>query len=153
MSWKFIGCQGLVIIGIVLLASLNSSGISDRMYVLRVVVIVVLSVFLFRLNFQSYWKPKKKMKQQEQILASSVEEMKIELRCMTGDIQKLKDDIKQLESKPTEPLDSNRASVKDFYNFLLIKWAQEKNAPFTGKNYKDIEEQFEKYQKQTVKHI
>lgn len=147
MNWKFVGCQVLVITGIVFLASLNNADISDRMYVLRVAVIVLLFVFLLGLYFQSYWRYKKKLKQQDQILNSSVEAIKTECGCIEGEVRKLKAEIEQLKSKKNEPLNSDRALIKDFYNFLLVKWAQEHNAPFTGKDYKDIEGQFEKYQK------
>lgn len=147
MNWKFVGCQGLVIVGIVFLASLNNTDISDRMYVLRVVIISFLFVFLLGLHFQSCWRHKKKLKQQDQILNSSVEEIKTECGCIGGEVRRLKAEIEQLKSKKNEPLNSDRALIKDFYNFLLVKWAQEHKAPFTGKDYKDIEGQFEKYKK------
>lgn len=151
MNWKFVGCQGLVIVGIVFLASWDSAEISARMYVLRVVVISILSLFLLLLHFQLYFGHKKKIEQKNKFLNSSVEAIKIECECIAGDIQRLKVEIEQLKSKKIEPLNSDKVSIKEFYNFLLIKWAQENKAPFTGKNYMDIEEQFEKYKKQMIK--
>ena len=164
MNWIVVECNLVLIIGIVVLASLETG--NGNAFLLRAVVIFLLVILVFCLPLLNAWyiNASEKMKIESKLCEYAKEYLYTKGMKENCSLDEKKDSEKKEPQKEIAELENEIVELKkiisetkktkdenkNFYNFLLLKWAKENKAPFTKEKFVDIEKQFEEFQKSSL---
>lgn len=143
MNWKIVECKLLLIIGIVVLACLETTNVRLGVIIVFLILFVALPV-INRWYVIDEFNAKKK---ECEALKQDVDDMEL----VKSENKKLREENDELRKQYAEiqfklnKCEKNIPSL--FYNYILSKWAKENNAPFTSMHFDSIKEEFEDYYK------
>lgn len=156
MNWKVTECYLVALIGIIVLACWETK--SDSMFWLHVAGIIGLIVFILLMPLLTYWYVRifenaKKDAELRDFLKEYIrtEEMKKvyqaeNIKRLEKAYEKLKNELEQVKNTVDGKTEDCKKRLSDFYNFLLIKLAEEKDLLFSKKGFKELNEEFQNKQ-------
>ncbi|MDE6216737.1 hypothetical protein [Bacteroides sp.] len=156
MNWKVTECYLGALIGIIVLACWETE--SDRMFLLHLVGIIVLIVFIFLIPWLAgrhirTSEDAKKDAEARDFLKEYIrtEEMKKvyqteKIKRLEEAREKLKNELKQVKNTLNGKAEDYEKHLSDFYDFLLVKLAEENKLLFSEKGFKELNDEFQSKQ-------